>query len=78
MRRSDLVEVGRQVRLKRNIGSLLQLLSKGIDGYTFDFYVLRSEAYRLSGRYAAAIKEDDTAIGRENKIDTSSCDISSD
>ena len=40
VRQSDLVEVGRQVRLKRNIGSLLQLLASGIDGYTFDFYVV--------------------------------------
>jgi len=40
VRRSDLVEVGRRVRLKRNIASLIQLLARGIDGYTFDFYVL--------------------------------------
>lgn len=40
VRRTDLVEVGRRVRLKRNIGALMQLLARGIDGYSFDFYVL--------------------------------------
>jgi 2-hydroxy-3-keto-5-methylthiopentenyl-1-phosphate phosphatase len=40
VRRADLVEVGRRVRLKRNIDSLIQLLARGIDGYSFDFYVL--------------------------------------
>jgi phosphoserine phosphatase len=40
VRRADLIEVGRRVRLKRNIGPLIQLLAHGVDGYTFDFYVL--------------------------------------
>lgn len=40
VRREDLVEVGRHVRLKRNVGLLARLLREGIDGYRFDFYVL--------------------------------------
>src|SRR2546428_5082101 len=40
VRRSDLVEVGRRVRLKRNIASLAELLTSGIDGCVFHFYVL--------------------------------------
>src|SRR6266480_2927887 len=36
VRRADLVAVGRRVRLKRNIRSLVQLLRSGIDGCTFD------------------------------------------
>lgn len=40
VRRSDLVEVGKRVRLKRNIGALVQLLAAGIDGLIFDFYVV--------------------------------------
>jgi phosphoserine phosphatase len=40
IRRADLVEAGRRVRLKRNIGPLIQLLKHGIDGYTFDFHVV--------------------------------------
>lgn len=40
IRRADLIEVGKRVRLKRNIRSLIQLLARGIDGYAFDFYVV--------------------------------------
>jgi phosphoserine phosphatase len=40
VRREDLVRVGRQVRLKRNIALLTRLLAEGIDGLHFDFYVV--------------------------------------
>jgi 2-hydroxy-3-keto-5-methylthiopentenyl-1-phosphate phosphatase len=40
VRRADLYEAGRRVRLKRNIAPLIQLLAQGIDGFTFDFYVV--------------------------------------
>lgn len=38
--RNDLLEVGRQVRLKRNVELLARLLAQGIDGHRFDFYVI--------------------------------------
>ena len=38
--RNDLLEVGRQVRLKRNVELLVRLLAQGIDGHRFDFYVI--------------------------------------
>lgn len=40
VRREHLIEVGRQIRLKRNVRLLTELLERGIDGYRFDFYVL--------------------------------------
>lgn len=40
VRREHLIEVGRRVRLKRNVGLLASVLSRGIDGYEFDFYVV--------------------------------------
>jgi 2-hydroxy-3-keto-5-methylthiopentenyl-1-phosphate phosphatase len=40
VRREDLIEVGRRIRLKRNIGALVRLLAEGIDGHRFDFYVV--------------------------------------
>jgi len=40
VRRADLVEVGRRVRLKRNIHKLIDVLARGIDGVSFDFYVV--------------------------------------
>ncbi|HLZ44827.1 MAG TPA: HAD family hydrolase [Gemmatimonadales bacterium] len=38
--RNDLLEVGRRVRLKRNVELLGRLLGQGIDGHRFDFYVI--------------------------------------
>src|SRR6478735_11061699 len=38
VRRADLVEVGRRIRLKQNIALLGDLLERGIDGHRFDFY----------------------------------------
>jgi 2-hydroxy-3-keto-5-methylthiopentenyl-1-phosphate phosphatase len=40
VRKEHLHEVGKRIRLKENIPLLYQLLESGIDGYTFDFYVL--------------------------------------
>jgi len=40
VRRGDLHEVGRRVRLKRNVALLTRLLAAGIDGNRFDFYVV--------------------------------------
>jgi 2-hydroxy-3-keto-5-methylthiopentenyl-1-phosphate phosphatase len=40
VRRSDLIEVGRRIRLKRNIALLSSFLESGIDGHCFDFYVV--------------------------------------
>jgi len=38
--RNDLLEVGRRVRLKRNVKLLSRMLAQGIDGHRFDFYVI--------------------------------------
>lgn len=35
-----LLEVGRRVRLKRNVGLLATILNEGIDGHRFEFYVV--------------------------------------
>ena len=40
VRREDLVEVGKRIRLKRNIALLTNLLERGIEGHRFDFYVV--------------------------------------
>ena len=38
--KTDLREVGRRVRLKRNVDLLVRMLAEGIDGHRFDFYVI--------------------------------------
>ncbi len=40
VRRHHLAEVGKRIRLKENIDRLYDLLSHGIPGFEFDFYVL--------------------------------------
>ena len=40
VRRADLVEAGRRIRLKRNILLLTSFLERGIEGHRFDFYVV--------------------------------------
>jgi len=40
VRRAQLSAIGPQIRLKRNIARLVQLLASGIDGMHFDFYVV--------------------------------------
>jgi phosphoserine phosphatase len=40
VRKQDLVDVGRRIRLKKNIGLLMEFLKRGIDGFRFDFYVV--------------------------------------
>src|SRR3981189_1356169 len=40
VRRDDLVEVGKRIRLKDNIKQIYEILDKRIDGFHFDFYVL--------------------------------------
>lgn len=37
---ADLIEVGRRVRLKRNVPLLAAMLAQGIDGHRFDFTVI--------------------------------------
>src|SRR5467141_2594082 len=38
--KEELLEVGRRVRLKRNVPLLATMLEEGIDGHRFDFYVV--------------------------------------
>lgn len=40
VRREHLIAVGQRIRLKRNIGLLIELLERGIDGLHFDFWVV--------------------------------------
>src|SRR5467141_2660628 len=40
VRRDDLYEVGKRIRLKDNIKQIYEILDKRIDGFHFDFYVL--------------------------------------
>ena len=47
VRRSDLVEAGKRIRLKRNIALLAAFLKDGIDGFRFDFYVVSAAPWEV-------------------------------
>jgi len=49
VRREHLVETGRRIRLKKNLGRLVGLLARGIGGCLFDFYVLSAAPGTRSG-----------------------------
>ena len=40
VRREDLVEAGKRIRLKHNLGRLVDILDHGIEGYQFSFFVV--------------------------------------
>ncbi len=57
VRKEHLIQVGKQIRLKANIGLLNEILDHGIQGYHFDFYVLsaapgRSDSVRPRRNFA--------------------------
>ncbi|HVB78882.1 MAG TPA: HAD family hydrolase [Candidatus Binataceae bacterium] len=63
VRRQDLAEVGRRVRLKRNIPLLTRLLENGIDGHRFDFYVISAAPEEVVRSALEGIVPSDHVIG---------------
>jgi phosphoserine phosphatase len=77
VRRGDLVEVGRRVRLKRNIGLLTSCLAQGIDGYRFDFYVVSAAPEEVVHSALAGLVPPDHIIGTRLGYDPESGEVSS-
>jgi len=65
VRKDDLTEVGRRVRLKRNIGLLTQFLEHGIAGYHFDFYVVSAAPQEVIRSALQGIVPPDHVIGTQ-------------
>ncbi|HLK85688.1 MAG TPA: haloacid dehalogenase-like hydrolase [Candidatus Binataceae bacterium] len=63
VRRADLIEVGRRVRLKRNIPLLTRLLEGGIDGHRFDFYVISAAPEEVVRSALEGVVPPDHVIG---------------
>ena len=63
VRRQDLAEVGRRVRLKRNIPLLTRLLENGIEGHRFDFYVVSAAPEEVVRSALEGIVPPDHVIG---------------
>lgn len=62
VRRADLVEVGKRVRLKQNIPALLRLLEQ-FDGYRFGFYVISAAPEEVIQSALGGIVPEDHIIG---------------
>ena len=63
MREEHLIEVGRRIRLKRNIALLTEFLKDGIDGFRFDFYVVSAAPWLVVNSALQGIVPPDHIIG---------------
>jgi HAD superfamily phosphoserine phosphatase-like hydrolase len=65
VRKEHLREAGKKVRLKENIEQLYQILSSGIDGYHFDFYVLSAAPVEIVHSALEGIVPEDHIFGTQ-------------
>jgi 2-hydroxy-3-keto-5-methylthiopentenyl-1-phosphate phosphatase len=63
VRRSDLIEVGHRIRLKRNISLLAEFLKEGIEGFRFDFYVVSAAPWLVVHSALDGVVPPDHIIG---------------
>jgi phosphoserine phosphatase len=71
VRRDDLIEVGKRIRLKENIKQVYDILDKRIDGYHFDFYVLSAAPVEVIQSALEGIVPADHIFGTEFKYSDS-------
>lgn len=77
IRKEHLTEVGRLVRLKRNVGLLAEVLERGIDGYRFDFYVVSAAPEEVIHAALDGIVPPDHVIGTRFGYDPRTGEIDS-
>jgi 2-hydroxy-3-keto-5-methylthiopentenyl-1-phosphate phosphatase len=65
VRKEHLYEVGKRIRLKENIQLLYQILEAGIDGYSFDFYVLSAAPVEVIHSALEGVVPEDHIYGTE-------------
>ena len=77
VRRADLVEVGRHIRLKANIGLLTRLLDRGLDGLHFGFYVVSAAPEEVVHSALRDLVPADHIIGTRLAYDEATGEIAS-
>lgn len=77
VRREHLIEVGKQIRLKQNIKLLTELLTQGIEGYRFAFYVISAAPEEVIQSALEGIVQPDHIFGARFNYDPSSGEIQS-
>jgi HAD superfamily phosphoserine phosphatase-like hydrolase len=75
--KADLLEVGRRVRLKRNVRLLTTMLAQGINGHRFDFYVISAAPEEVVLAALDGIVPADHIIGTRFEWDATSGQIAS-
>lgn len=75
--RQDLLEVGRRVRLKRNVPLLAKMLAEGIDGHRFDFYVISAAPEEVVLAALEGIVPADHVIGSRFRFNNETGNIES-
>jgi len=65
VRKEHLYEVGKRIRLKENIQLLYQLLDAGIDGHSFDFYILSAAPVEVIHSALEGVVPHDHIFGTE-------------
>src|SRR5580692_4801754 len=71
VRKEHLIQVGKEIRLKANIGLLNEILDHGIQGYRFDFYVLSAAPVEVIQSALEGILPPDRIHGTEFKYKSS-------
>jgi phosphoserine phosphatase len=77
VKRADLLEVGRRVRLKRNVPLLASMLTQGIDGHRFDFCVISAAPEEVLLAALDGIVPPDHIVGTRFGWDAKSGEIES-
>ena len=75
VRREDLAETGRRVRLKRNVPLLARMLQDGMDGHRFDFYVISAAPREVVLSALDGIVPPDHVLGTRFRFDEQSGQI---
>ena len=71
VRREHLEETGRRVRLRRNIPALVDVLSRGVDGCQFSFFVISAAPREVIQSALEGIVEPANIFGTELEFDDS-------
>ena len=71
VRRDDLIEAGKRIRLKENIKQVYEILDRKIDGFHFDFYVLSASPVEVIQSALEGIVPEDHIFGTEFKYKAS-------
>jgi HAD superfamily phosphoserine phosphatase-like hydrolase len=75
VRREDLLATGREVRLKRNIGTLVELLRDGVDDFCGDFYVVSAAPEEIVHAALEGIVPPERIIGTRLTFDPDTGEI---